>query len=123
VLLRSVSLRAAVALSLAGLSFGCASETTDDGEEEPAVCENPGEPAPMPPCPEGWFHYVDTACPFPPGTPCMQIGDGLCHRPCDKDSDCVDPCRPTCDFIQLCNGSDACGTRVNVCKPPPATEG
>lgn len=108
----SIAAFAALALSCSGDSPEPDDEPKD---EEPAVCTAP-EPAPPPPCPDGWFHHTDTACPYPPGTPCYEIGDGLCYRPCASGTDCVDPCKPDCVELILCRGSDACFERVSVCQ-------
>jgi hypothetical protein len=86
--------------------------------------KDPGSPdssriscRPAPPCPSGWdYVYKDSACSWG-GTVsiCTARGDGLCYRECKANSDCTDPIFPTCESINLYNGSDYAESKKGVC--------
>lgn len=71
-------------------------------------------PALDPPCPPGYFHYVDEVCNTDAG--CEQVGDGLCYQMCDSDADCGGcGCHP----VYLFGGPDVlgCDDFVLICGP------
>lgn len=96
----------AVSLAFSVLA-GCSSSAVEGG----LTCR------PGPPCPTGWYHYVDSICspPGPDGGPdCGPNGDGLCYQPCTSPADCTDHRTPNCTALTVFNGSDV-GQSKMVC--------
>jgi hypothetical protein len=100
---------------------GCA----DGATERAAVCTSPSA-LPSPPCPTGSFLYDDSiGGPNPTGdfTPSDPVGDQLCHHLCETDTDCTDPCRPSCHTLGLFHGGDYnCNLTVRICGTDSADE-
>jgi len=108
----------ASAILLGGAAASCADAATS--RDASMVCET-AIPLSMPPCDEGYFLYEDRRCgPVPPDAepfPCVEEGDGLCHRECGRDADCTDPCRPYCRRLGLFSSGDFnCNRIVMICR-------
>ena len=94
------------------------------------ACSGPGPKEVLPPCPDGYFQYMDELCSGPRESDggyhgsCTEKGDKKCYRLCESSGDCGDDFNgPNCSRLGLFNGGDwNCNESVKVCRQKQADD-